>query len=573
MPSHDDQPSRAPRHARDVQSRDAMDADTRSSRRVTEPSRRAKRERRTPWLLVGAGSLAVLVGLGMCGREALQGRGVAAPDCEVETLRVSLAPEIAPVLTTGLEQYASSQECVEVEVTAMDPRSVASEIDAGRAPDVWVPDSATWVDSLDDGRVGEPWQDGPSLARSPIVLATADREDEPPASWGELVNGDAELAMANPDNDTASRLAYYASRGEREIDRDTAARLIVLSRFAAASAQQLLTEHDAAEDAEPFPVAEQALAQRQGEGAQGSALTGVIPTEGTPELDYPWLVNPDSLSSTRRVADDARASLSSPQVRSALTSAGFRTTRDSDGPALAGRGAGPYEVAGELDPKERREAVASWDTLRIDMRMLAVVDVSGSMAYESTTAGMTRFDVAQGALLEGVSIIPAGSQVGGWLFSTDLDGEGVDYREIAPVRRLDSRDSEGREHRERLKQIIEGSEKYIKGDTGLYDSVWAAYQKMQAEHDPDYVNSIVVITDGENDDPGGGLSLDQLVGKIEKAEDPGKHVRVITIGMGEANPKALEQIAEVSGGSSYIAETPEDIERVFVEALLARRPG
>ena len=48
-------------------------------------------------------------------------------------------------------------------------------------------------------------------------------------------------------------------------------------------------------------------------------------------------------------------------------------------------------------------------------------------------------------------------------------------------------------------------------------------------------------------------------------------MRIITIGMGEANPQALQQIADESGGSSYIAETPDDIQRVFVQSLLARR--
>ena len=40
--------------------------------------------------------------------------------------------------------------------------------------------------------------------------------------------------------------------------------------------------------------------------------------------------------------------------------------------------------------------------------------------------------------------------------------------------------------------------------------------------------------------------------------------------MGEANPTALQKIADETGGTSYIAETPDDIERVFVQALLAR---
>ena len=137
--------------------------------------------------------------------------------------------------------------------------------------------------------------------------------------------------------------------------------------------------------------------------------------------------------------------------------------------------------------------------------------------------------------------------------------------------RLDAKLEDGGTHRDRLAQIVDRTDRYVKGDTGLYDSVWAGYQKMLDEYDPDYVNSVVVITDGENDDPNGGLNLRQLLEKLDGAYDPEKPVRIITIGMGEANPQALQQIADESGGSSYIAETPDDIQRVFVQALLARR--
>ena len=47
-------------------------------------------------------------------------------------------------------------------------------------------------------------------------------------------------------------------------------------------------------------------------------------------------------------------------------------------------------------------------------------------------------------------------------------------------------------------------------------------------------------------------------------------MRIITIGMGEADPTALKAISRATGGTSYIANTPADIQQVFVQALLAR---
>ena len=93
---------------------------------------------------------------------------------------------------------------------------------------------------------------------------------------------------------------------------------------------------------------------------------------------------------------------------------------------------------------------------------------------------------------------------------------------------------------------------------------------MVTEYDPDYVNSVVIMTDGKNDDPGGGLDLNQLLVRIKATSKGDRPVRVITIGMGEADPRALQAISKATGGTSYIANTPADIQRVFVQALLAR---
>ncbi len=98
----------------------------------------------------------------------------------------------------------------------------------------------------------------------------------------------------------------------------------------------------------------------------------------------------------------------------------------------------------------------------------------------------------------------------------------------------------------------------------------AAYSKMVAEYDDRYVNSVVIMTDGRNDDPGGGLDLTQLLAKLKATSRGDRPVRIITIGMGEADPASLKAISKATGGTSYIANTPADIQRVFVQALLAR---
>jgi secreted protein with Ig-like and vWFA domain len=109
------------------------------------------------------------------------------------------------------------------------------------------------------------------------------------------------------------------------------------------------------------------------------------------------------------------------------------------------------------------------------------------------------------------------------------------------------------------------------GDTGLYDTALAAYRAVQAGYDPAYVNSVVLITDGENDDSTGGLELPELLAELEAAADPQRPVRIVTIGIGpDTDPASLQAIADATGGTSYVATRPSDIETVFFRALLAR---
>ena len=107
----------------------------------------------------------------------------------------------------------------------------------------------------------------------------------------------------------------------------------------------------------------------------------------------------------------------------------------------------------------------------------------------------------------------------------------------------------------------------VGGGTDLYGTVLDAYRMVSATYDPNMVNSIIVISDGANDatsefSPEG--FLDRLRGMV----DPTKPVVVVTVGLlDDADPQTLVEIAQATGGSSHIARTPDEIVRVFAEAI------
>ncbi|MGN7247858.1 substrate-binding domain-containing protein [Janibacter anophelis] len=544
------------------------------------PSRRAHRQqtqddqrtKRPAWLI----PVAAVVALALCGGgafAALSGDDTETA-CGGQPITVAATPEIAGPLEDALDKVKESDECAEFDVSSTSAADAARNINEGQAPDVWIPDSSTWIDAIDPDATKGQWLQGQSIATSPVVLATgADQQGEVAQvqSWGNLLNTEGGLRMANPDSDTASRLAFHASRiGQPDrIGLETGERLIFMSRFAAPSLNKLLADYTADQKkTQPFPASEQQIAAYNEENPDVTPLRAVMPKKGTLSLDYPWIMNPELKGDALAIADRARTELGTVETREALTEAGFRDSNGSGGPEIAGQAPAELTELDPLDRNERLDAVDQWDKMRTDMRMLAVVDASGSMEWASPTPGMTRWEVTKGSLTKGAGILPDGSQVGAWIFSTD-QAKGRDYRELSPVTRLDAKAGSGT-HRDRLLSLVKNSDRYLGGDTALYDSIWAAHQKMVKEYDPDYVNSIVVFTDGENDDPNGGLSLNQLLKKLDDAYDAKKPVRIITIGMGEANPTALQKISDETGGTSYIAETPDDIERVFVQALLAR---
>ena len=501
-----------------------------------------------------------------------------APKSCPEPLEVLVAGELAPVATDVLSADGADGCRVAQVRSAATTQAAIQEIGSGQVPDVWVPDSSTWLDALsgsgDLPTAPDGWDRGAAVATSPVVLVspTTGRSAvaTPPASWSDEVNVSGQVRMSNPDTDTASRLAYYASRIDRPeaLDLTVAAKLIVASRFAAGSTRDQFAGLATSKDALPFPASEQSAAAHDA-SAPGTVRT-FVPQAGTISLDYPWLVNRALPADRQALAATAVKALQSDAARAAIVNAGFRTGATTSGPTVDGEAAPAYTELPAPTADDRTGALEQWDILRTDMRMLAILDVSGSMKQPGKgTRGMTRAKVTEEAAVTALKILPSGSRIGAWVFSTDQRGKGVDYKELARVEQLDTPYA-GATWRERLVAVTRTLPKRLGGDTGLYDTTAAAYQKMVGEYDGNYVNSVVIMTDGKNDDPGGGLDLKQLLARIKATSKGDRPVRVITIGMGEADPRALQAISKATGGTSYIANTPADIQRVFVQALLAR---
>jgi Ca-activated chloride channel family protein len=98
------------------------------------------------------------------------------------------------------------------------------------------------------------------------------------------------------------------------------------------------------------------------------------------------------------------------------------------------------------------------------------------------------------------------------------------------------------------------------GGTAIYSALQQAYSVAQQEQrsNPNAYVSIVLMTDGENN---AGIPPEQFLNDVQAG---GGGVRVFTVLFGEANPKALSDIANATGGQVFDART-SNLNDVFKE--------
>ncbi|GLZ14078.1 hypothetical protein Acsp04_43130 [Actinomadura sp. NBRC 104425] len=306
-------------------------------------------------------------------------------------------------------------------------------------------------------------------------------------------------------------------------------------------------------DAHTTVSADVVLTTEQAVSRAGGRAVAVHPSEGSFSLDYPVV-----LTAPRPGARDAAArmlerALRDGRARRAVRSLGFRATGQE--PAA-------------LDPGEVRDAVQSWARLSLGTRMLSLLDVSGSMAQTVPGTHATRMQILTRAAQEGLAFQPDDTELGQWVFATGLDGA-RDWRENVPVGPLGERVGSVT-RRQRILSALSALRPEPGGRTGLYESVLAAFRYMRRTYKPEMINSVLVMTDGRNDDAD-GPTLDATVAALRREYDPDRPVQIIVIGFGaDVDPAELRRITDVTRGGVHIARSPEDIRKIFGTAMARR---
>jgi Ca-activated chloride channel homolog len=515
--------------------------------------------------------------------------------CEGGTVvRVAADPQVAGIVDEVLSSAGSDDAtCVPVRVTARRSSEVASEVSrrtgqgfSAPLPDIWVPDSSLWLAVARRTDVGTRRIAGQprSVVTSPTVIAMQRDKAEDlgwpseQPGWSTLTAARSGLrvAMTDPSRDGPglASLLGVQSAGSSAAGGAGAA----LAGFARTVSVPVLGDDDplksvASGDWDATPTTEQEVVAHNagGEESDGADLVAVYDGSTPTAQDFPVVVlDADAAGGLPRAIARAvaglKAALLAPDAQERFAEAGFRTGEgrlaDDLGPE---QGVLRAAVSLPSPPSDDRVngVLEAWSGLGRRGRVLVAIDESGSMAGRLPGSPLTKSDLAKRALTVAVGAVAPDSDMGLWSFTSS---RGRDYDVLVPLGSV-SGEVDGTSRRAALSRAVARLRPEVGGGTGLYDTTLAAFRSASDSYAYGRLNAVLVITDGQNEDPG-SISLTGLLDSLRREYDGVRPVRIITIAYGaDADVSVLQRIADVTGGATYRTVDAGDVGPLFAKAL------
>jgi Bacterial extracellular solute-binding protein/von Willebrand factor type A domain len=565
-------------------------------------------KRRYVRILAGAVAVA-LVGAGVSAF-AYQDDGCSGD--EAVTVNVSVAPEIEPAMAKAVGRFNDSRQviggrdgkCVRAQVQGDHPAQMTTLLGQGSAigttsrPDVWIPDSSLWAALLQsmsqDKRAVEITKT--SVARSQIVVGISQTFAEElrsrgvtagRPSWNSLLRAGSgldatvkdeevippnllKLEIPDPTRNAAGLGSLTLVHQLWAGDPDERTRFTGMVRSLREStipdtASGFATFERDEQGRWPVIIASEQAVFAHNQSKPKNPALAVYPPDAALAMDYPYTITTDDtekVKAARMLAAEMRTEETAEDVRAL----GFRSA-DGQVPASFGPQFGVSQQAmPEPEPADVQRAIEVWYTLSKGIRNVTLVDVSSST--NEKVLGLTRLQATVRAGENLMALMSDDTEMGLWIFGTALQG-GDDWRELVPLGRLSDQTDQGT-HRQQILSAAAKLEPQAGPGPGLYDSVLAAFRMMNRTYDPNVVNSLLVFTNGNNNDPS-GTSLPDLLTALGNEYNPAKPVQIIMIGFGgNVAREGLQQIADATRGNVYVVQAPEQIQDVVLDAISRR---
>ncbi|MFD3507903.1 VWA domain-containing protein [Nocardia sp. NPDC058666] len=484
------------------------------------------------------------------------------------TLDVTVDPAVSGPVEAAAQRFNASKprvrdHCAQVQVAVRPSGAVAAGLadlakwdpNLGSKPGLWIADSSRTIELV---RVPGLIEGTPaSIATSPIVLAVPDAVraalEQHQITWADLprlqqgsldeigLSGWGGLRMALPTGDatTAAAASIGAAISGTEPLTEQAAgsgQVVAAISSLAADAQtpaDLMTAMSAITAAPTGDVHAVAATQQQlGTGG----LTAYRPVGSAPLADYPaallsgdWVDKTQNLIASRFI-DFLRA----PEQAGALATQGY-------GPAIGSAPANPPRAA-----LEKVQATLANPVLGVNATVL--LDVSSSMS--TTDGSTTRLKNSIAAVASTLQVMPPDFGLGLWTFGKNLVGTDPYKVQVATGLLTDAqRNAVG-------SAVTSVQPSQVTADQA-YPTLLAAYRAAVAGYSPGRTNSILLITDGPDDDS--TLTGTALVNEITAATNSAKPIRIDIIVVGGQGTQTLQALAEQTGGTYTKMPTSNDL--------------
>ncbi|MEP6599734.1 MAG: VWA domain-containing protein [Actinomycetota bacterium] len=497
-------------------------------------------------------------------------------------------PSIAAAIEDIAARWTASAPVVSGACPTVSVRSMASATMAAQLvntdtslPQVWIPDSTAWVDRVRhdtagrDSPVSSLWL-YPPIARSPLVLATTATGLEATRAtaargWASVLSGPAPPVTLEPRRNTeglatlltAQTLVNGAGTTPRRQLIDALVRLSRQTVPDSAAGLGLVRQHPST--ARAVVISERAALELNAKRNVADQVGLIYPRGAAVGLDWPVVQfsPPGGEPALRDATTTFVAQLSTPESLKRLQSTGLRNPT----PATAA-GVPAAQFLRRPTTDQQTAALRAWTAAGRTSRTLMVIDLSGSMS-ESIGGGQTKIQFAAAAGRSAISFFPDTSSIGLWGFSVDRSPKS-DWTQLVSLGPLSG--SIGRvTRRQALVTAATAMPSITHGDTGLYATTLAAYEKVRSGFNPESVNSVVLLTDGANTDTR-GISLPSLLKRLGSEHDSRRPVPIITIAVGRgADTATLKRISAATGGRCYVVSKPDDIHDALLDAVIQAR--
>ncbi|WP_199856697.1 VWA domain-containing protein [Nocardia suismassiliense] len=492
------------------------------------------------------------------------------------TLYVTADPDIATLVRAAADRYNATKprvrdHCAQVAVTAQPSAAVVAAFTSGKPwdqslgpqPVLWIPDSSRSIEAM---RVPGLIEGTPApIAVSPIVLAVPDELrgalDQAKTTWADLsrlqqgslddigLSGWGGLRMALPPGDASLAAAVAVGSvvsGAEPLTEQAAQSGQAVSAISGLAAGAPEAPHTAAAfgiiASAPQTATVHAVATTEQQAKTQPGLTVYQPTGAAPVADHPAaLMSGPWVDKTQNLIGGLFADyLRAPEQAQTFTAAGFTTATATT----------PVPARAALD--KVRDTMAN-PVLGVQSTVL--VDVSASMT--TTDGSMTRLANVLAALNSTMTVMPPDFGLGVWTFGKNLDGN-TPYKVQAATAPLTN------EQRTKLSTALNAVRASDVRADQAYPTLIAAYKNAIKGYTAGRTNSVLLITDGPEDDS--TVTGAKLASDMAAAIDRAHPVRVDIIVIGGQGTQTLKSISEQSGGTYTRVATSDDLK--FASAVV-----